>query len=983
MRDLSRIVGGLCVTTPQFFTTLTQMVRVWRNEFTRVICDRLINTDDQTLMATHMLAQLNQYFPKKQPVVKEEQNPDDEDFVFEMPTAAEPEVAEEEVDVVEYAMREPLLFGDYRNASNEEEPRFYEDLLDYEAIYFLFQEIIELYNEQKEKLSIVLFNDALEHLTRIHRVLRLQRGHVMLVGVGGSGKRSLTKLAAFTAKCDIFEITLCRGYNETMFKEDLKILYGLLGIDRKKTVFFFTAGQIVEEGFLEFINNILMIGYVPSLFTDDDKEQIIGNCRSAAKNAGYSITKDGVWQYFLHQCQDNLHVVLSMSSAGDILSKRCRNFPGLVNNSTIDWIFPWPLQALEAVASVFLKEYPKIPEIYRNNLIEHVVHVHQSVTQFTIDYLVKLRRKNYVTPKHYLDFIVTYLRLLEEKDNYINAQCERLQSGLTKIAEATVELDILNAKLADQKIIVTEATNACEAMLAEIEKGTKKANDKKDVATLKSSEIEEQARIISIEAADANEALSAALPALETARLALADLDKSDITEIRSFATPPEPVQTIGECLCILRGYKEISWKTAKGMMAEASFLRQLQEMNCDAITQAQQRAVKAHMKKSTKMDEMASISKAGYGLLKFVTAVLGYCAVFREVRPKKERVEQLENEFNAAKRFLDKLYSDIAKIEEDLNKLNQKYESAMRRRQELQEETDIMMRRLEAADKLISGLSSEQARWKVDLKELYLEKERLVGNCLLCSGFLAYCGPFTFEFRRDMVYLDWQNDIIARELPLSQPIRLESNLTTDVEISIWNSENLPPDELSVQNGILTIRSSRFPLCIDPQQQALNWIKKKEEKCNLKVLSFNDLDFLKYLDMSIKYGSPVLFQDVDDYIDPVVENVIQKNVKNMGGRVFVLLGDKEVDWDPNFRMYMTTKFANPIFNPSVYATAVVINYTVTLSGLEDQLLSVVVRNERPDLEEQREHLIAETSENKNLLQQLEDSLLRGTGHDNR
>ncbi|CAH1993535.1 unnamed protein product [Acanthoscelides obtectus] len=411
-------------------------------------------------------------------------------------------------------------------------------------------------------------------------------------------------------------------------------------------------------------------------------------------------------------------------------------------------------------------------------------------------------------------------------------------------------------------------------------------------------------------------------------------------------------------------------------MMAEASFLRTLQEMNCDAITQKQQLAVKQHMKKSSKLGEMASISKAGYGLLKFVTAVLGYCEVYREVKPKKERVEQLEAEFNAAKKYLDKLTREINKLEEDLNKLNEKYATAMKKRMQLQEETDLMMRRLEAADKLISGLSSEQSRWTEDLKQLYLEKERLIGNCLLSAEFLAYCGPFTYEFRRDMVYQCWQDDIMQREIPLSQPYRIESNLTTDVEISTWNSENLPPDELSVQNGILTIRSSRFPLCIDPQQQALNWIKKREEKSNLKVLSFNDPDFLKHLDMSIKYGAPVLFQDVDDYIDPVAENVIQKNVKTVGGRVFVILGDKEVDWDPNFRMYMTTKFANPVFNASVYAVAVVINYTVTLSGLEDQLLSVVVRNERPDLEEQRESLIAETSENKSLLQVLEDSLLR-------
>lgn len=74
-------------------------------------------------------------------------------------------------------------------------------------------------------------------------------------------------------------------------------------------------------------------------------------------------------------------------------------------------------------------------------------------------------------------------------------------------------------------------------------------------------------------------------------------------------------------------------------------------------------------------------------------------------------------------------------------------------------------------------------------------------------------------------------------------------------------------------------------------------------------------------------------------------------------------------------MYLTTKLSNPNFDPAAYAKATVINYSVTISGLEDQLLSFVVRYERPDLEEQRESLIVETSANKQLLQKLEDSLL--------
>jgi len=70
---------------------------------------------------------------------------------------------------------------------------------------------------------MVLFDFALDHLTRIHRVLRMPQGHCLVIGVGGSGKATLIRLAAYTAECGVYEIMLARGYNETAFREDLKV----------------------------------------------------------------------------------------------------------------------------------------------------------------------------------------------------------------------------------------------------------------------------------------------------------------------------------------------------------------------------------------------------------------------------------------------------------------------------------------------------------------------------------------------------------------------------------------------------------------------------------------------------------------------------------------------------------------------------------------------------------------------------------------
>lgn len=180
----------------------------------------------------------------------------------------------------------------------------------------------------------------------------------------------------------------------------------------------------------------------------------------------------------------------------------------------------------------------------------------------------------------------------------------------------------------------------------------------------------------------------------------------------------------------------------------------------------------------------METVSKAGHGLLKFINASVGYCEVHAQVLPKQEKVDQLQKEYNQAMKYLEKLYAEITQIEEELEKLNNRYNIALARRQELQEETEIMQRRLIAADTLISGLSSENERWKQDLANLHIEREKLVGNALLSGAFLSYTGPFTFEFRATMVYEDWLKDIEAREIPFSETYKIDTHLTNDLQIS-------------------------------------------------------------------------------------------------------------------------------------------------------------------------------------------------------
>jgi dynein heavy chain len=247
LRDLSRIIQSLLQTTPERFDTIERFTRVWLHECIRIFSDRFNDSNDEELFQQILEKNLTK------------------NFIFKK--------------YLDYLLRKPILYADYRTALQDDEPKIYEDLQDYQAIRSIFEEIIIEFKEQYSgQMDIVLFDNALEHLTRIYRVLRLDCGHLLLIGTGGSGKKLFSKIASFTAKYHIFEIQLTRNYNEISFREDLKVLFNQIGLKNMKTVFILNDAQIVDENFLEYINNILSNGMIPSLFTEEvERENVREN----------------------------------------------------------------------------------------------------------------------------------------------------------------------------------------------------------------------------------------------------------------------------------------------------------------------------------------------------------------------------------------------------------------------------------------------------------------------------------------------------------------------------------------------------------------------------------------------------------------------------------------------------------------------------------------------------------------------------------
>merc|ERR1719201_3032977 len=163
---------------------------------------------------------------------------------------------------------------------------------------------------------------------------------------------------------------------------------------------------------------------------------------------------------------------------------------------------------------------------------------------------------------------------------------------------------------------------------------------------------------------------------------------------------------------------------------------------------------------------------------------------------------------------------------------------------------------------------------------------------------------------------------------------------------------------------------------IDPQLQGIRWIKKHEEKRGLKVVRLGQKALMQQLASGIENGVPVLIENIQLVVDAVLNPVIGRQTIKRGRSTFVKVGDKEVDYDPAFKLYLQTKLSNPHYPPEVQAETTLINFMVTEDGLEDQLLALTVSKERPDLEEQKAEIIRSNNENKITMKKLEDGILQ-------
>jgi dynein heavy chain 2 len=229
--------------------------------------------------------------------------------------------------------------------------------------------------------------------------------------------------------------------------------------------------------------------------------------------------------------------------------------------------------------------------------------------------------------------------------------------------------------------------------------------------------------------------------------------------------------------------------------------------------------------------------------------------------------------------------------------------------------------------------------RWSTQVNDLDEQLKILPKLSLLSSSFITYLASQSEDKRLEYM-TKWKES-----LKVDEKFDVRKFLSTESEQLVWKSQGLPSDELSMENAMVILRSQLCPFLVDPSSRATDWLKTHLKEKKVEVINQQDHNFTTQLELAVRFGKTLIVQEVDG-VEPVLYPVLRKDLAAQGPRHVVQIGEKIIDYNPDFRIYLTTRNPTPELLPDMEAIVNEVNFTTTRAGLTGQVRDLW----RPDSE---------------------------------
>ena len=822
--------------------------------------------------------------------------------------------------------------------------------------------------EYKE-LDVIIFHEVCDHMARIDRVLSAPGGSLLLSGRSGVGRRTALTVVSFMHQMEIFTPHMSRNYGLKQFKQDLKTLMQQAGVEGKEMVLLIEDHQVLEPTFLELINSLLSSGEVSGLFSPEELEPLLAPLRDQMSEDGF---RGSLLAYFSKRIKANLHISLIMDSSSDKFAVNCKANPALYTFCSFQSMETWSKQSMVKVPRMYLqflsvgaKHFTKDKSAGRpltggEDLIKAFLHIHESCVPMGI-----------ATPRNYIIFLKTYKSVYESKKEKIKKRQSHLQAGVSKLNEATALVDKLKSKAAKQQALLAEKQAQADAALHEITASMQTATEQKnEVEQLKQQQSEERVKLEKRKKAIDIE-LSEIEPLIREAKKAVGNIKPETLSEIRALRAPPDTIRDILEGVLRLMGVYDTSWGSMRSFLAQRGVKEDIQSFDARRISHDIREGVQQLLDKNGKsfdpqVAKRASIAAAP--LAAWVKANVKYSYVLEKIGPLEKEQNVLKDNLDHSEERMGKLMAVLSKLDQKVKEMRSRFEllttEAAKLKIDVEKETEIIA----AAENLVGKLEGEYKRWSAQVGELTTELEQLPRRAVLGAGFITYLSQAPEDQRRQMLS-GWVAHIGLENFNLRRFLSSES------EQLAWKGEGLPSDDLSMENAMVILRSERCPFLIDPSQRATEWLKTHLKESRLEVVNQQDSNFTTALELAVRFGKTLVIQEVDG-VEPLLYPLLRRDLISQGPRFVVQLGDKTIDYNESFKLFLTTRNPLPDITPDAASIICSVNFTTTRSGLSAQLLASALQHEKPELEQRKTELLKTEEDLKVQLEDLENSLLQ-------
>lgn len=830
----------------------------------------------------------------------------------------------------------------------------------------LIQQGLISYEREYKELKLIILDEVLSLLSFLDRALSTNSS-VLLAGRSGIARKTCMNLTALMLGYEILTPSITKEYSIRDFRKELKHFLEIAGVGNKPCLLFLEDHQLIHSEFLELINSLISSGEIPGLFKQEEVEHLLANAAEEIRQENYGKT---LYESFCIRVQNNLHIVLSLDNTHEKFASNCASNPALFTKCEIIWLETWSKDSMLSIISLELQaliaeRLPALATKEKDELFSGFLTMHRGFIE-----------KN-ASPRHLFALIDTYRRLIEQKVNSRGSQTNHLTSGLNKLNEAKELVDQLSRDAQEDKKALAIKQKEADEALKKITQAMEKAAERKQETELLQRNLQEEEAKIKVTKTSIEAELKDIGPLVEEAKKAVGGIQKSNLDELKSLKMPPEAIHDVLNAVLRIFGVFDASWNSMKKFLSNRSIIESILDFDPRVITHENRKEVDKLISEKGNSFERNVIYRASLAagpLADWVKAILKYSVVLEKIKPLEDELTKVIKKLQAQKDRLLQCESQLKELDNQVTVLKEEFAARTSEAEVLKTHLKKAIEKLEMAMKLLGKLGDEETRWQTQVKAIDSQLKSLPFDGLLAAGFITYLSEGD-ENMREKELNDWKHII------KSQGFDFLRFMSTESQLLELKAQGLPGDSLSLENSFMIFNTVKTPLIIDPNVQASEWLKRnlnidpaKGQGQSLEVLNQQDNKFTNQLELAVRFGKTLMIQELD-FIEPILFPILRKELIHQGPRWVVNIGEKLIDFNPNFKLFLATRNSFIDIQANSKGLLSIINFTVTRSGLEGKLLSLIINHEQPELEKKKTELLNNEENLKIQLAELEKVLL--------